>query len=1173
MPSSPWDKPPTGIDNLGPDVAEYMRHLHETVFGIGLGGKGSLDANNLGIDYKGNTTRSGKSPLLVADATTGRLQTTSAGFPVGDLDVDGDGILLGAGGAGAVATKEQASPFISHRLTADYNAQEHFPVDDEVKYDYEAAYIADRDKTPQPEGNIKAAETTWSTKRIQDYIRDPTASPTIEVIGDVVGSNGNEKSLLLTLTPRTVTFAKMQAATKTSLLIGKGEFVGDDSFEEIELGSGLTMIDKTLNVSPSVIGDHGTLIGLTDVEDHPQYSTWPAAGIPNSAGSSWGTSYTTTGTGTVVALQDSPSFTTPIIGDASGSSVYVYKQTSVIDKYAYRGICEAISGTGVNASGGIFHAFVGGSTGSSSAIGVTGVGVGDSGSGAVVCGASVQAYVSGGTFDKAVSLLIGAPTGATENWAMQSVGGQSYHVGNLRIGSTVAPDAALAVTGTAKISTSLDVPKLANLTTNGFVKTSGGDGTLSIDSTLSVSGSNTGDVTLAGSLDYITLVGQVLTRNAIDLAADVTGTLPSGNGGMTYPGAGIPKSTGSAWDTSYTTTGTGTVVALQTSPAFTTPSLGVATGTSLDLSGHAAIGAAATVAADSVLGISELSGGVTTFYGNNTDITREHGTTVAVGNIINADATGTTLGDVYGSYISAGPRATGATVSTVYGQTILPYVFAGSTATNAYGLSISMGAVDGTVTNSAAISIGDASTSSATNKWAIASNGGQSYHVGNLRIGSTTAPTVALDVTGAALVSSTLGVTGAVTLTVPLAVASGGTGSTTAADARTALGLAIGTNVQAYDAELAALSTVTSAADALPYFTGAGTASTTTLTTAARTVLDDTTVGAMVTTLGGAAAIGTAGTGLTYSASPTFTGTVTAPTLAADAINLSSGDKISFNDGSVAAGSEYSMFRNGSNALEWRIAYSGIFAANWAMAPSTGGVSPFGPVTAGAGSIGSSTVGINAVYFDESGAGTETVGLVAPVLAGSTTVTLPAATSTLTGQAAALTSTRVAFADANGLLTDDADLTFSGATLTTTGLVVGTTKISSYNGIGTVSNGVPSLLGQINGAARTTTLGDTTVYTPAATGFFRVNFYLERTTAATTSSSLTPVIKFTGGDSNVGQTLTLAANTTNSATTGSYGGSITIYARTSVAITFAVTYASSGATPMAYTYRAIVEAL
>lgn len=40
--------------------------------------------------------------------------------------------------------------------------------------------------------------------------------------------------------------------------------------------------------------------------------------------------------------------------------------------------------------------------------------------------------------------------------------------------------------------------------------------------------------------------------------------------GMTYPGSGIPNSTGSAWGTSYTTTGSGTVLSLATTPTFTT---------------------------------------------------------------------------------------------------------------------------------------------------------------------------------------------------------------------------------------------------------------------------------------------------------------------------------------------------------------------------------------------------------------------------------------------------------------------------------------------------------------------------------------------------------------------------------------------------------------------------
>lgn len=126
--------------------------------------------------------------------------------------------------------------------------------------------------------------------------------------------------------------------------------------------------------------------------------------------------------------------------------------------------------------------------------------------------------------------------------------------------------------------------------------------------------------------------------------------------------------------------------------------------------------------------------------------------------------------------------------------------------------------------------------------------GNSSVSVGNVRLtGNSIAPVVP---GGGLAISSPTITGGSITGITDLAVADGGTGASDPAVARTNLGLAIGTNVQAYDATLQSLSALGTAADKYAYTTGVDTWAEGAITAAGRAILDDADAAAQRTTLG-----------------------------------------------------------------------------------------------------------------------------------------------------------------------------------------------------------------------------------------------------------------------------------------------------------------------------------
>jgi hypothetical protein len=246
---------------------------------------------------------------------------------------------------------------------------------------------------------------------------------------------------------------------------------------------------------------------------------------------------------------------------------------------------------------------------------------------AVNSGATDVEYVSVGGTGTVTSVatgtgLTGGPitTTGTVALANTAVTAGSYTAANITVDAqgriTAAANGSSSsgtVTSASVVSANGFAGTVANATTTPAI-------TLSTSITGVLKGNGTALSAATAGTDYVAPGGALGTPSSgtatnltgLPLTTGVTGLLPVANGGtgtatpaivagtnvtvsgtwpnqtinatgaaQVYPGAGIANSTGTAWGTSYSTSGSGTTVALTTSPTFVTPVLGTPTSATL----------------------------------------------------------------------------------------------------------------------------------------------------------------------------------------------------------------------------------------------------------------------------------------------------------------------------------------------------------------------------------------------------------------------------------------------------------------------------------------------------------------------------------------------------------------------------------------------------------------
>jgi hypothetical protein len=284
---------------------------------------------------------------------------------------------------------------------------------------------------------------------------------------------------------------------------------------------------------------------------------YPGSGIPNSTGSAWGTSYSTTGSGTVVALATSPTFITPVLGTPTSGTL------TNCTGYTYANLSGVVPTWNQNTSG--------------TAAGLSStLAIGSGGTGQTTANSALNAFLPSQTGNSGKVL---STNGTNTSWISAGGTGTVTSVAALTLGTTGTDVSSTVADGTTTPVITLNLPTSSALnrgllsSTDWSTFNNKGSGTVtSVSVTGSVNGitlsggpiTSTGTLTLGGTLSNVSLATQVTGNLPVAnlnggtsasattfWRGDGVWATPAGGGGMTYPtGTGIAVVTsGSSWGT------------------------------------------------------------------------------------------------------------------------------------------------------------------------------------------------------------------------------------------------------------------------------------------------------------------------------------------------------------------------------------------------------------------------------------------------------------------------------------------------------------------------------------------------------------------------------------------------------------------------------------------------